>query len=91
MNILFWGLTIGALGKVLLGVGVMIAHTSLVKEKRIDVAVLKGYRIEHALTVIGLIMIVVGYFMEIYFYGFTPFLTCSGAECSAAIISAFPR
>lgn len=91
MNILFWGLTIGALGKVLLGVGVMIAHTSLVKEKRIDMAVLKGYRIEHALTVIGLIMIVLGYFMEIYFYGFTPFLTCSGTECSAAIINAFPK
>jgi hypothetical protein len=91
MNILFWGLTIGALGKVLLGVGVMIAHTSLVKEKRIDMAVLKGYRIEHALTVIGLVMIVVGYFMEIYFYGFTPFLTCTGAECSAAIINAFPK
>jgi hypothetical protein len=91
MNILFWGLTIGALGKVLLGVGVMIAHTSLVKEKRIDMIVLKGYRVEHALTVIGLIMIVVGYFMEIYFYGFTPFLTCTGAECSAAIINAFPR
>lgn len=91
MNILFWGLTIGALGKVLLGVGVIIAHSSLVKEKRIDLVVLKGYRIEHALTVIGLIFIVLGYFMEVYFYGFTPFLTCSGAECSAAILNAFPK
>ncbi len=90
MNILFWGLTIGAIGKVLLGVGVIIAHSSLVKERRIDMAVIKGYRIEHALTVIGLIMIVTGYFMEIYFYGFTPFLTCSGNECSAAIINSFP-
>ena len=91
MNILFWGLTIGAIGKVLLGVGVMIAHSSLVKEKRIDMVVIKGYRIEHALTVIGLIMIVVGYFMEIYFYGFTPFLTCSGAECGAAVSAAFSK
>ena len=89
MNILFWGLTIGAFGKVLLGVGVVIAHSSLVKEKRIDMVVLKGYRIEHALTVLGLIMIVVGYFMEIYFYGFTPFLTCSGIECSNVIINSF--
>lgn len=89
MNILFWGLTIGTIGKVLLGVGVMIAHSSLVKEKRIDMAVLRGYRIEHTITVIGLIMIVVGYFMEVYFYGYTPFLTCTGTECSAAVSAAF--
>jgi hypothetical protein len=91
MNILFWGLTIGTLGKVLLGIGVIIAHSSLIKEKRIDMAVLRGYRIEHTITVIGLLLIVLGYFMEVYFYGYTPFLTCSGSECSAAIINAFPE
>ncbi|MEK7462520.1 MAG: hypothetical protein AAB618_03000 [Patescibacteria group bacterium] len=91
MNILFWGLTIGTAGKVLLGIGVIIAHSSLVKERKIDLVVLRGYRIEHTITVIGLLLIVLGYFMEVYFYGFTPFLTCSGAECSAAIINAFPE
>ncbi len=91
MNILFWGLTIGTAGKVLLAVGVIIAHSGIVKERKIDSEVLRGFKIEHTITILGLIMIVLGYFMEIYFYGFTPFLTCSGAECSAAIIHAFPQ
>ena len=89
MNILFWGLTIGTIGKVLLGVGVIIAHSSLVKERKIDLAVLRGYRIEHTITVIGLLLIVLGYLMEVYFYGYTPFLTCVGEECSAAVLNAF--
>jgi hypothetical protein len=91
MNILFWGLTIGTLGKVLLAVGVIIAHSGIVKERKIDSEVLRGFRVEHTITILGLLMIVLGYFMEIYFYGFTPFLTCSGLECSAAILNAFPR
>jgi uncharacterized membrane protein YidH (DUF202 family) len=91
MNILFWGLTLGTLGKVLLAVGVIIAHSGIVKERRIDSEVLRGFRIEHTITILGLILIIVGYFMEIYFYGYTPFLTCTGEECSAAIINAFPQ
>ncbi len=89
MNILFWGLTLGTLGKVLLAVGVIIAHSGIVKERKIDTEVLRGFKIEHTITILGLALIVVGYFMEIYFYGFTPFLTCSGTECSAAIMNAF--
>ncbi len=91
MNILFWGLTIGTLGKVLLAIGVIIAHSGIVKERKIDSAVLRSFRIEHTITILGVILIIIGYFMEIYFYGFTPFLTCSGAECSAAILNAFPK
>jgi uncharacterized membrane protein YidH (DUF202 family) len=91
MNILFWGLTLGTLGKVLLAVGVIIAHSGIVKERRIDSEVLKGFRIEHTITILGLILIVIGYFMEIYFYGYTPFLTCSGTECSAAVTNAFVK
>ena len=89
MNILFWGLTVGTIGKVMVAVGVLIAHSSIVKEKRIDMAVLRGFRIEHTITVLGLAFIILGYFMEVYFYGYTPFLTCTGEECSAAIINAF--
>ena len=91
MNILFWGLTIGVIGKVLLAAGVIIAHSSLAREKKIDSEVLRGFRIEHTITVLGIVLIVLGYFMEIYFYGFTPFLTCSGVECSAGIINAFSQ
>lgn len=81
MNILFWGLTIGMIGKVMLAVGVLIAHTELAHERRIDKLVLKSFRIEHSLTIAGLIMIVVGYLLEIYFYEFLSMLTCFGEEC----------
>jgi uncharacterized membrane protein YidH (DUF202 family) len=91
MNILFWGLTIGTIGKVLLAVGVIIAHSGIVKEQRIDSEVLRSFKIEHTITIIGVILIVVGYILEIYFYGYTPFLTCTGAECSAAVMNAFAK
>ncbi len=90
MNLLFWGLTIGVIGKVMLGAGVLIAHSQLVHERTINYLVLKSYRTEHLLTVVGLILIVVGYGMEIYFYDFVQMLTCSGTDCAlnaAAILS----
>jgi hypothetical protein len=91
MNLLFWGLTISMLGKVMLGVGVLIAHTQLAHERRIDKLVLKSFRLEHSLTIAGLILIIAGYFMEIYFYQVdTPLFSCAGQECvnvAAAILS----
>jgi hypothetical protein len=82
MNILFWGLTLGAIGKVLLGVGVLIAHSKLVHEQQINYLVLKSYRTEHLLTILGLILVIIGYFMEIYFYDFLSMLTCFGEDCA---------
>jgi hypothetical protein len=81
MNILFWGLTIGTLGKVLLGLGVLIAHSGILKEHKIDMLVLRDFKTEHTFTLLGLVLIVAGYFMEIYFYGFTTLLTCAQTEC----------
>jgi len=84
MNILFWGLTIGMIGKVMLAAGVILAHTGIAHEMKIDAKVLNYFKIERELTILGLILIVLGYFMEIYFYGFTPLLTCTLGECSQA-------
>ncbi len=84
MNILFWGLTIGMLGKVMLAAGVILAHTGIAHERKIDAKVLSYFKIERELTILGLILIMTGYFMEIYFYGFTPLLTCTLEECSQA-------
>jgi len=88
MNILFWGLTIGMIGKVLIAVGVIIAHMEIAHERKIDSQVLKSFKLELVLTFTGLLMIVTGYFMEIYFFGFTPLLTCEAAECAASLNSA---
>ncbi|NCN11762.1 hypothetical protein GW937_00385 [Candidatus Kaiserbacteria bacterium] len=88
MNLLFWGLTVGSIGKVFLGVGVLIAHGRLVHERTVNYLVLKSYHTEHLLTVLGLVMIVIGYFMEIYFYNFVSMLNCFGTDCAlnAAVI-----
>ncbi len=81
MNLLFWGITLGMLGKVMLGIGVLIAHSEILHERRIDLRVLNSFRLEHTLTVTGLVFILIGYGMEMYFYDFLTLLDCSGAEC----------
>ena len=75
-------------GKVMVAIGVLIAHSQLAHEKKVDQLVLKSFRLEHTLTVAGLCLIVAGYGMEIYFYDFVSMLTCSGEECvmNASII-----
>ena len=86
MNLLFGGLTTGVIGKVLLVVGILKAHGQITHEHRIDAKVLRTFHTEKILTLLGLFLIVLGYAMEIYFYGFTPLLTCVGSECAAAAI-----
>ena len=88
MNFLFWGLTISVVGKLFLAIGVLKAHSEIAHEHRIDAKVLRTFRTERWLTIIGIALIVLGYGLEIYFYGFTPFLTCSGEECMASINAA---
>jgi hypothetical protein len=86
MNLLFWGLTISMIGKVMLAAGVLIAHTELAHEKKIDSLVLRSFRIELVLTLVGVVLILIGYFMEISFYGIdTSLLTCTGHECASAV------
>lgn len=85
MNLLFWGLTISLIGKAMIALGVLMAHGKIAQEKRIDKAVIHSFHVEQLITAAGLLLIVLGYFMEIYFYGFTPLLTCSGAECAASV------
>ena len=91
MNLLFWGLTVSMIGKVLLAVGVLVAHSQIAHEHRIDAKVLKTFRTEMWITLAGLALILLGYGMEIYFYNYdTPLFTCDGSECqeaAAAILS----
>lgn len=89
MNLLFWGMTVSVAGKVLLAVGVLRAHQSIEKEHGIDDKVIRSFHKERAITVLGLILILVGYFMEITFFGgFGNILTCEGPECAALLNAA---
>jgi hypothetical protein len=85
MNILFWGLTLGTIGKVLVVVAVLHMHHSLVRELRIDRLVILTYRQERILTFIGLVLIVVGYALEILFYAPTNLFHCEGVQCAAQL------
>lgn len=85
MNLLFWGLTIGVIGKILLAVGVILAHSTLAHEHRIDQKVIRSFRTEHTITIIGIVLIVIGYLIEIYFYGYTPLLDCELETCGALL------
>ena len=73
MSLLFWGLTLGVVGKVLLGVTVMMVHGKIVKEHQIDKLVLREMRREWGLALIAIILILIGYALELIFYGFAPF------------------
>lgn len=84
MNILFWGLTVGALGKVLVAIGILKVHQIMALEQRINDRVIHSFDFEKGLTILGVIFIFVGYLMELYFYNLTPMLTCHGDECMQA-------
>ncbi len=85
MNLLFWGLTVGVVGKVLLGAAVLRAHAGILHEHKIDGVVLKAMRKERWITIVGLLLIVFGYLCEIIFYGYTPLLTCEFGDCAATV------
>lgn len=85
MSLLFWGLTISVIGKILVVVGVLMAHSEIAHEHRIDAKVLRVFKTERWITIIGLILIIIGYVMEVIFYGFTPFMDCGFADCAALL------
>ncbi len=86
MNLLFIGMTVSTLGKVLLATGVIMAHSELAHERRVDDEVIRSFHRERIITLVGVLFIVVGYLIEVqYFGGFHSMLTCAGPECMAAI------
>lgn len=90
MNLLLWGLTLGTIGKLILGIAVMRVHMRILQEHKIDNIVLKAIKREHLVTLIGIALILVGYIFEIVFYGgYTEFFECTGNACEGAIRSAF--
>jgi hypothetical protein len=87
MNLLFWGMALRVMGEIVVVLAVLHMHHSLIKEHKIDKKVILSYKQERVLTFIGLILITLGYIMEVYFYSPTPFFTCEGAQCAAAVNS----
>lgn len=72
---LFLGLTLGVLGKVLLGVTVISVHSHIVHERKIDMDVLKEMRRERKLGILAVMLIIAGYTMELFYFNYLSFLT----------------
>jgi len=81
MNLLLIGLTVGTFGKILLGVAVLRVHLGILHEHHIDNVVLRSIKREQVLTLVGLLLIVMGYLFEMFFYTGTLSFLCAGPEC----------
>jgi len=59
------GFTIDVIGKVLLGLSVYFVHSKVAREGKIDKKVLMEMRREKRLALMGIILIVIGYLMQL--------------------------
>ncbi|MEK7134693.1 MAG: hypothetical protein AAB819_03150 [Patescibacteria group bacterium] len=70
MIILIAGMTIGLIGKVMLGIAVIRVHMHLALERKVDSDVISAIKREKYVTAAAIILMVVGYILEtLYFLG----------------------
>ena len=91
MSLLLWGLTLSVIGKALLALGIIWVHITMATERSIDEQVVRSFRFEFYITIIGFTLILLGYLFEVYAYGGFNVLMDCGMDCSAAIIDATSR
>jgi len=71
MNTLIIGMTIGLIGKVVLGVAVIRVHMHIALERKVDSDVIRAIEREKHVTAGAIILMIVGYLLETaYFMGF---------------------
>lgn len=68
MLLLYAAITLGTVGKLILGLAVLRVHWLILKEHKIDATVLTSMRHEQLITIVGIAFIVLGYLLEMYFY-----------------------
>jgi len=68
MNILLIASFLGTVGKVLLGIAVYRVHNRVIKEQKIDAAVLKEMKFERRITLLGIIFIILEFILIASYY-----------------------
>ncbi len=58
------GLTLSALGKVMLGMTVLVVHWRVLKDHRIDEDVLREMRREQVVGIIAVLLVITGYTLQ---------------------------
>lgn len=65
MNLEFIGFTLGTIGKLMIGFTAIMVHYRFRKEHKIDAAVFRSMKREQVVAIIGIFLIMIGYFMEL--------------------------
>lgn len=65
MNPGFIGFTLDVLGKIILGLTVILTHHKIVEEHRIDKKVLFEMKREQIMGILGIVLILVGYLLQL--------------------------
>lgn len=66
MSLFNIGLTIDTLGKVLIGITVLMVHWHILKDHKIDDDVLRIMKREQILGASGILFIIVGYILQLF-------------------------
>ncbi len=74
MMSLYIAITLGTIGKLILGIAVLRVHAHILKEHKIDAIVLSAMRRERYITAGGVVLILIGYVLEMLFYAGTTIL-----------------
>ncbi|MBS3068262.1 hypothetical protein J4450_06155 [Candidatus Micrarchaeota archaeon] len=65
MNMHFIGLTLEFAGTLLISISVLLVHSRVVKEHKIDESVVRQIKKEKWVTVSGIILIIIGYLLQV--------------------------
>lgn len=68
MNWFNLGLTLDTLGKILLGVSVIMVHKHIYQERQIDTDVLRAMKKEKIISIFSIFLIILGYFLQTLFH-----------------------
>ena len=72
-DMLFWGIILSFIGKVFVALSVIFVHKKITEEERIDGIVLMEMKKERSLAVAGLLLMAVGFILELMHYDFLSF------------------
>ena len=65
MNWFVVGTTFDFIGKVLIGITVLLVHSRVIKEQKINITVLKEMKREQSLGLLGIVFIIIGYVVHV--------------------------
>lgn len=68
MTALYIALTLGTLGKILLGFAVVRVHMHMAREHKIDGDVVASIKRERFVSIAAIFLIIIGYLLEMWFY-----------------------